>query len=136
MLGRVSNYLLASLPPEALSLLELQPIELAQGTSIFAPDEPIDRVYFPETGMVSMLVVIGKGDVVETAIAGREGALGIQRGLGQRRSLTRATVQIGGRFLAVSGSKFELATAASAPIREMILLYTEVLWGQAQQTTA
>jgi CRP-like cAMP-binding protein len=136
MLGHVSNYLLASLSPEALSLLELKPIDLAQGTSIFAPNEPIDHVYFPETGMVSMLVVTSEGDMVETAIAGREGALGIQRGLGQRRSLTRATVQIAGRFLTMSGLKFELATAASAPIREMIMLYTEVLWEQAQQTTA
>jgi CRP-like cAMP-binding protein len=136
MLGPTSNFLLASLPADVLSLLELEPIVLPQGTPILEPKEPIDRVYFPETGMISLLVVTSEGDAVETAIVGREGALGIQRGLGRRQSLTRATVQIAGRFLTLAAPKFELATAASAPIREMIVRYTEVLWGQAQQTAA
>jgi CRP-like cAMP-binding protein len=136
MLDHAQNYLLGSLPPESLALLDLEPIVLPQGAGILEPEEPIDRVYFPETGMISMLVLTGEGDTVETAIVGREGAFGIQRGLGERRSLTRATVQIAGRFLTIAGPKFELATAASAPMREMIIRYTEVLWGQAQQTAA
>jgi CRP-like cAMP-binding protein len=136
MLGPTSNYLLDSLPPEARGLLELEPVVLPQGTPILEPGESIDRVYFPETGMISMLVVTADGHMVETAIVGREGALGIQRGLGQRQALTRATVQIGGRFLTMAAARFEVATSASTPIREMIARYTEVLWGQAQQTAA
>jgi CRP-like cAMP-binding protein len=136
VLDYISNYLLASLPSEALNLLELEPVALPQGAPIFEPNESIDRIYFPETGMISLLVVTSEGDMVETAIVGREGALGIQRGLGRRQSLTRATVQIGGRFLTMAAPKFELAAAVSAPIREMIVWYTEVLWGQAQQTAA
>src|SRR5262249_20270407 len=136
MLVPTSNYLLASLPSEALGLLELEAVVLRQGAPILEPQEPIDRIYFPETGMISMLVTTSDGQMVETAIVGCEGGLGIHRGLGQRQSLTRATVQIGGRFLTIPASKFELATAASAPMREMITRYTEVLWGQAQQTAA
>ena len=136
MFGPVSNSLLASLPPQALTFLELESVVLPQGTLIFEPNEPIDQVYFPETGMISMLVVTSDGDMVETAIIGREGAAGVQRGLGKRESLTRATVQIAGRFLTMAASKFELATAASPPIREMIIRYTEVLWEQGQQIAA
>jgi hypothetical protein len=73
---------------------------------------------------------------VETAIIGREGALGAKRGFGKRQSFTRATVQIAGRVLMTAANKFELVAAASAPIREMISRYTESLWAQAQQTTA
>jgi CRP-like cAMP-binding protein len=136
MLGPTSNYLLDSLPPEARDLLDLERVVLPQGTPILEPGKPIDRVYFPETGMISVLVVTSEGHAVETAIVGREGGVGIQRGLGQRQSLTRATVQIAGQFLTMAASRFEFTTAASTPIREMITQYTEVLWGQAQQTAA
>jgi len=115
VLDYISNYLLASLPSEALNLLELEPVALPQGAPIFEPNESIDRIYFPETGMISLLVVTSEGDMVETAIVGREGALGIQRGLGRRQSLTRATVQIGGRFLTMAAPKFELARRRTAP---------------------
>jgi CRP-like cAMP-binding protein len=74
--------------------------------------------------------------MVETDIIGREGALGVQRGLGKRHSFTRATVQIQGRFLTIAAHEFELAAASSTPIREMISRYTEVLWARAQQRTA
>ena len=132
------NYLLSSLPPRVVSPLkaDLEPVSLPQGLVLLEPDDPIERIYFPETGMISLLVVTREGDTIETSMVGREGALGLQRGLGKRRSLTRATVQIAGRFLSIGAYKFEQAAAASAPLRDMINRYTEVLWAEAQQTAA
>src|SRR5262245_57948890 len=97
----LSNQLLARLPPNVLALLnsDLEPVCLPQGVVLLEPEDPIERVYFPETGMISLLVVTREGDAVETSVVGRDGALGLQRGLGRRRSFTRATVQIAGRFL-------------------------------------
>ena len=74
---------------------------------LLEPEDPIERIYFPETGMISLLVVTREGDAVETSVVGREGALGLQRGLGKRRSFTRATVQIAGRFSSIAANKFE-----------------------------
>jgi CRP-like cAMP-binding protein len=135
MVGGV-NHLLAALPPQALGLLDLKGISLTYGKVLLERGGPIERVYFPETGMISLVVVSKKGQVVETGIIGRKGALGVQRGLGKRQSFTSAMVQIEGRFLTMPADKFELAAASSAPIREMITRYTEVLWAEAQQTTA
>jgi CRP-like cAMP-binding protein len=134
----LSNQLLGTLPSNVLALLnsDLEPLSLLQGVVLFEPEDPIERVYFPETGMISLLVVTREGDTVETSVVGREGALGLQRGLGKRRSFTRATVQIAGRFLSIAAYKFEQASAASVPLRDMINRYTEVLWAEAQQTTA
>jgi len=134
----LSNQLLAALPSNVLALLnsDLEPVSLPQGVVLLEPEDPIERVYFPETGMISLLVVTREGEAVETAVVGREGALGLQRGLGKRRSFTRATVQIAGRFLSIAAYKFEQASAASAPLRDLINRYTEVLWAEAQQTTA
>jgi len=134
----LSNQLLATLPANALALLnsDLEPVSLSQGVVLLEPEDPIERVFFPETGMISLLVVTREGEAVETSVVGREGALGLQRGLGRRRSFTRATVQIAGRFLCIAAYKFEQASAASVPLRDMINRYTEVLWAEAQQTTA
>jgi len=133
-----SNQLLATLPSNVLALLnlDLEPVSLPQGVVLLEPEDPIERVYFPETGMISLLVVTREGEAVETSVVGRDGALGLQRGLGKRRSFTRATVQIAGRFLTIAAHKFEQASTASAPLRDMINHYTEVLWAEAQQTTA
>jgi CRP-like cAMP-binding protein len=132
------NQLLATLPSNVLALLDLdlEPVSLPQGLVLLEPEDPIERVYFPETGMISLLVVTRQGEAVETSVVGRDGALGLQRGLGKRRSFTRATVQIAGRFLTIAAHRFEEASAASAPLRDMINHYTEVLWAEAQQTTA
>jgi hypothetical protein len=67
---------------------------------------------------------------------GPEGAVGLQRGFGQRKSLTRAVVQVAGRFSAITAQAFERALRSSAAIREMAASYTEVLWAEAQQITA
>src|SRR5262245_14841284 len=128
MSDSLANQLLAPLPPHVLALLSpyLEPVSLPQGVVLLEPEDPIERVYFPETGMISLLIVTREGDAVETSVVGREGALGLQRGLGKRRSFTRATVQIAGRFLGITAYKFEQASAASAPLRDMISRYTEV----------
>jgi CRP-like cAMP-binding protein len=138
MPSSLSNQLLATLPSNVLASLisDLEPISLPQGMVLLEPEDPIERIYFPETGMISLLVVTREGEAVEISIVGREGALGLQRGLGKRRSFTRATVQIAGRFLSIAAPKFELASAASAPLRDIISRYTEILWAEAQQTTA
>jgi len=86
--------------------------------------------------MISLLVTIGEGDVVETSSIGREGAVGLQCGFGPRLSLTRAIVQIPGKFFAVSAARFEHAVSRSAALRDLILRYIEMLWAEAQQNGA
>jgi CRP-like cAMP-binding protein len=57
-------------------------------------------------------------------------------GLGGRRSFTRATTQIGGRFSAIRAERFAHIANGSAPVRDLILCYTEVLLAEAQQISA
>jgi PAS domain S-box-containing protein len=123
---------------EIFVLLEpaLQEVSAVQGTVFLESGEPIDRVYFPQSGMVSLLVVTNHGGMIETSTVGREGAVGLHRGLGARRSFNRATVQIPGRFSIVAGDAFQKISLGSASIREMIVQYTEALWAEAQQLAA
>ena len=137
--ARVSgNRLLAALPDEAFALLEpdLRQLTLPQGVVCYGAGDPIDQVYFPHTGMISLLVTTGDGDMVETASTGCEGAVGLQCGFGPRLSFTRATVQIPGRFSAISAARFEHAVSRTAVLRDLVLCYTETVWAEAQQNAA
>jgi CRP-like cAMP-binding protein len=74
--------------------------------------------------------------MVETSSTGREGAVGLQCGLGPRLSFTRATVQIPGKFSAISAARFEHAVSRNGALRDLIMRYTETLWAEAQQNAA
>jgi CRP-like cAMP-binding protein len=132
------NRLLAALPEDALLLLEpdLRQLTLPQGFVCYGAGDPIDQVYFPHTGMISQLITTGDGDMVETASTGREGAVGLQCGLGPRLSFTRTTVQIPGKFSAISAARFEHVASRSAALRDLIVRYTETVWAEAQQNAA
>jgi CRP-like cAMP-binding protein len=77
-LSHQDNRLLAALPREMLDLMghNLKQIPLAQGQAIYEPGEPIDQIYFPQSGMISLLVVAKDGGAIETATIGVRGPLG------------------------------------------------------------
>ena len=132
------NRLLAALPEQAIAQLapDLRQVTLPQGVVCYGAGDPIDQVYFPQTGMISLLVTTGDGAMVETSSVGREGAVGAQCGNGPRLSFTRAVVQIGGYFWVISAPRFEAAASRSAELRELIFAYTETLWAESQQNGA
>src|SRR6185436_4624167 len=133
-----SNRLLAAMPRETIAFLEpeMKEIALAQGSVIMEPGDLVEQIYFPHTGMVSLVITTKDGATIETATIGREGAVGITRGLGERRWLTRATTQIPGVFSVVRAGRFEQAARDSLGVRDLIAQYTEVLWSEAQQIVA
>lgn len=135
---RSDNRLIAALPEESWALLEpdFKQVVLPQGYVCFDPGDPIHQAYFPHTGMISCLVAMGDGEMVETSSVGHEGAVGLQSGLGHRVAVTRAIVQIGGKFSVLPASRLENAVARSPALRELIVRHIETLWAEAQQNAA
>jgi CRP-like cAMP-binding protein len=132
------NRLLATLrPPESL-LIEphLKEMPLEQGVILQEQGEPIERVYFPNSGMISLVAVMKQGNAVETATVGREGAVGAMSGLGPRHAFTRAVVQMPGTASMIATSKFQTIVERSAAIRDVIVRHNEVLLAQVQQSAA
>jgi CRP-like cAMP-binding protein len=136
--GHLQNRLLAALPPNAFSLFasDLRASTFKQGTIVQEVGEPVDQIYFPQSGMISLLVVTQEGIGIEAATIGCEGAIGLHRGLGKRRSFTRAVVQVPGTMSHISADVFERAVGQSEIIKDIIAHYTEVLWVEAQQIAA
>src|SRR5665213_832473 len=96
-----TNLLLESLPPGERDALQphLRPEELPQHRILFDIHDTIDAVYFPIGVAVSLVIPLSTGEIVETAMVGRDGAIGAAAALNGRLSLNRAIVQIGGDCL-------------------------------------
>jgi CRP-like cAMP-binding protein len=83
--------------------------------------------------MISLFGAGGEGEIVGTAVIGREGAAGLQSGLGQQRSYSRTTIQIPGHFAVISATRFKQTVSSSAPLRDLVFRYVGTLWAEAQQ---
>ena len=59
-------------------------------------EEPISHVYFPHSGVVSLVVDMDVGDMIETAMVGREGVVNGTAALDGKVSLHRGIVQVAG----------------------------------------
>jgi len=90
------NRLLAALAPSDFALLapQLTAFSLDEGAILQEADTPIDEVYFPIRGLISLATVMRTGEMVETAMVGREGAIGSFAGLTSVHASARAIVQM------------------------------------------
>ena len=130
------NRLLSVLPAADLALLSphLEDVHIEQGVILQEAGDPIQQVYFPLNGMISLLAVMREGNGVETATIGREGAVGVTAGLGSHRSPSRAVMQVEGDVSQISPAKFRAAVGRSDALRELVVRYNDVQLALVQQT--
>jgi CRP-like cAMP-binding protein len=134
----LNNKLLAALPRREFDLLapNLITVSLQQAEVLAEPGDEFDHIYFPESGMLSLLAVLRDGKAIETATVGREGVVGAMAGLGLYKSLVRVVVQLPLMVSRIPASQFRKAAAQSDAIRNMCIQYNEVLLSQARVTAA
>lgn len=69
---------------------------LIQGRPVFEIGQPVKRVYFPNSGLISQVIDSRAGGRVETSILGREGMIGLSEALSGTPASTRTVVHIAG----------------------------------------
>jgi CRP-like cAMP-binding protein len=69
-------------------------VELETRTVIYAPEDEVEWVYFPSSGMISILERTPDSRGIELATIGKEGALGAIAGFGLNRAFTASVVQM------------------------------------------
>ncbi len=109
---------------------------MTRGTVLYAPDSTITHVYFPLSGLVSLLIVTGDGDAIETGVVGAEGVVGGGVGTGAFRSLHRAVVQIEGKAMRMDAQVFAKAYGELPVFRGLVNSYQNFVLLQAQQNAA
>lgn len=92
---RSTNCLLAALPlAEYQRLLPaIEQVDLSYGEDIYKKGDVISNVYFPESGIISLLAAIEDSAMLEVGIVGNEGMIGLPVFLGVETSNNRAIVQ-------------------------------------------
>jgi CRP-like cAMP-binding protein len=136
--GPLSNILLAKLPRSDFQLLlpHLTLEQLAQGAMLFETGAEVDQVYFPHSGMVSLVVVMRDGKAIETATVGREGVVGAMSGIGLHVTRVRAIAQLPTSASRIAATALRKAVVKSKPIADLCVRYDEVLLAQARNTAA
>jgi CRP-like cAMP-binding protein len=130
LLQRTSAADLARLRPD------LKSFAMELGAVLHAPGASITHVYFPLSGMVSLLAVMRTGEQIETGIVGREGVVGASIGIDGAQSAGQATVQVAGSAWRIEAPKFLALYRESPPFRTLMNRFQNVILLQAQQSAA
>jgi CRP-like cAMP-binding protein len=130
-----ANRLIGALPQPVLALLQFSHAVLAQGHVCFDVGDPIEEVYFPASGLISLVAVMEKGDIAE-AMIGREAAVGLQSAVGRGYAFIRAIVKVPGSFYTVSAEALRRVVQTSPEAQALVAHYMDVLLAEAQQLAA
>jgi CRP-like cAMP-binding protein len=133
-----SNRLLLSLPRSNLKQLEqdLEFIRCEREQILLDVDTPLDQVFFPNSGVISIVAVYADGNVIEMATIGREGCAGVQAFFGARRSSARLLVQIPGSATKISRATFDRAMKSMPSFRALMLAYVQAFLEQVLVSVA
>jgi CRP-like cAMP-binding protein len=135
VLGLTANQLLASLPGSALSLIEphFTSVLFAVGTIVHQVGDDVEQIYFPTDGIASLQMVMGDGRAIDTAMVGRDGAIG---SLGAYRSIARCVVRSTMTAFRISAVKYGHAATENAAIQMLTVHYNDKLLSQTQNSAA
>jgi CRP-like cAMP-binding protein len=92
---------------------------------LFEAGEPIRSAYFPDGGLVSILVPLEGNKVAEVAVVGREGMVGLPVFLGAAAYPHRAIVQAPGSALRMPAEALRAAARRSSAFSELLLRYAD-----------
>jgi CRP-like cAMP-binding protein len=87
--------------------------------------EKISHVWFPTTGMISQVQETQSG-LIEVALVGYEGMVGLGLSLGVPHALVMATVQAPGELLQISARAYKQELERSGTLRKLVGAYTYV----------
>jgi CRP-like cAMP-binding protein len=132
------NYLLAALPPRDFGLLRphLETIQLVQETVLVGAGESLTRVFFPHSGVISLVVSLAAGGSVEVAMIGRDSVFGGSAALDGNISLTNAVVQLPGSASTLEVGILRTAARESLAFRTILIRHEQAVFAQAQQSAA
>jgi CRP-like cAMP-binding protein len=133
---QLRNQVLSTLEAADYAVLErsLTPCDLRRGHILDRPNKPIEHIYFPESGIASVLAVDTEGRRIEVGPFGREGMSGLPVVMGTRTCPLETEVQVPGTALRMSSDALEAAINESQSLHRRLLRYAKAFTIQTAQT--
>lgn len=132
------NALLRSLAAADLARLKphLELVDLRVGQTLYEMEDPVEWVYLPEVGLLSLIIIMVSGVAIETSIVGREGGVGFIEALGSGKIFSRVIVQVPGKAYRVHAKLYREAFDSSATMRKAVHQQIELLQAESRQAIA
>jgi CRP-like cAMP-binding protein len=132
------NRLLLALSSRSLNQLvpALEHVRCQRGQVLMDADSSLDQVYFPDSGVLSVVAVYADGDIIEMATIGREGCTGVQAVFGAKISSVRVLVQIPGSAARMSRVAFARAMESMPSFRNLMHSYVHAFLEQVMVSVA
>jgi CRP-like cAMP-binding protein len=115
---------------------ELEQIRCEREQVLLDADSSLDHVFFPDSGVVSVVAVYADGNIIEMATIGREGCSGVQAFFGAKSSSVRLLVQIPGRAAKMSRAAFTRAMESMPSFRGLMNAYVQAFLEQVLVSVA
>jgi CRP-like cAMP-binding protein len=114
----------------------LEPVSLAAQQDLYDVNDPISHVYFPKTGMISLVTLLEDGRQVESGTIGREGLVGLPVVLGVGFSTHRIMCQVPSESLRLPISPFVKALKNSPQLDSVLKRFVVVSLRNTAQIVA
>ena len=133
----IENRLLAGLPSEEYQRLQahLELVQLSKRRTLYQAGDFIGHVYFPNSGMASLLALTQSGATVEIAMVGNEGMLGLPVILGANKAPYQIMVQLPGDAVRIKTNAIRAEFKRGGALQDLLLNYTHELFTQIAQST-
>ena len=134
----VSNKILSSISDRDYSLLRphLEHVSLPNHLVIHEAGGNLEFAYFPNRGLISLVVVMKNGKTAEAGIVGKEGFTGTLAAVGLSRSTLQAVIQITGDGFRVEVAALQNTLASAPHLQLMLSRYAAIRGMQVAQTAA
>jgi CRP-like cAMP-binding protein len=132
------NRLLLALPSRNLKRImpELEQIRCQRAQVLMNADSALDHVFFPDSGVVSVVAVYADGSIIEMATVGREGFTDVQTIFGAKRSSVQLLVQIPGNAAKMSRAAFMRSMQSMPSFRSIMEAYVQAFLEQVMVSVA
>jgi CRP-like cAMP-binding protein len=131
------NRLLAALPARVFATIQphLKAVDM-KGDVVAATGGSVSHVYFPHSGAISLVVEMSVGEMIETAMIGRDGVHNAASALDGKVSLNKGIVQLAGVTSVIDADKLRTIADDNKALRSIIIRHEQVLLAQSQQSAA
>ena len=115
-------------------LISHEQVNLKYGDILCEPGKQLRHVYFPNSGIISLLTPVEGHASVEVGLVGREGMAGMALFLGVAVSPVRMLVQGSGTALRIKAAAFDHELKRNPPLRRALNRYLYGFMAQVGQT--